>query len=102
MQNNNDLKEIFKEPVAFTMKWEPEAGMTIERHGSPASVSVLAQFALMQAMMNVVKPEKQNPDGVYKVLLDGLKLAHGLYKAADITAFDLNEMRKQAQDADKQ
>ena len=101
MQNNNNLKEIFKKPAAFTMKWEPEAGMTIESHGSPAGVSVLAQFALMQTMMNSVKPEKQNPDGVYKVLLDGLKLAHELYKAADIMTFDLKEMRKQAQDADQ-
>lgn len=61
MQNNNDLKEIFKEPVAFTMKWEPEAGMTIERHGSPASVSVLAEFALMHALIGTLKPEKQTP-----------------------------------------
>jgi|GEM_PF-5131093 len=61
MQNNNDLKEIFKEPVAFTMKWEPEAGMTIERHGSPASISVLAEFALMHALIGTLKPEKQTP-----------------------------------------
>lgn len=26
MQNNNDLKEIFKEPVAFTMKWSRRQG----------------------------------------------------------------------------
>ena len=83
------------------MEWDPKAGMTIESHGSPASVSVLTQFALMRAMMNEVKPEKQNPDSVYTVLVNALKLAHGLYKAADITTFDLNEMRKQAQDADQ-
>lgn len=101
MQNNNDLKEIFKEPVAFTMKWEPEAGMTIERHGSPASISVLAEFALMHALIGTLKPEKQTPDGVFKTLQKALAMAHAMYKFADITTIDLNEMGKQAQDADQ-
>ena len=101
MQNNNDLKEIFKEPVAFTMKWEPEAGMTIERHGSPASVSVLAEFALMHALIGTLKPEKQTSDGGFKTLQKALAMAHAMYKFADITTIDLNEMGNQAQDADQ-
>ena len=101
MQNDNDLKEIFKEPVAFTMKWEPGAGMTIECHGSPASVSVLTEFALMHTLIGTLKPEKQTQDGVFKVLQKSLAMAHVMYKFADIMTIDLNEMRKQAQDADQ-
>ena len=101
MQNNNDWKEIFKEPVAFTMKWEPGAGMTIERHGSPASVSILTEFALMHVLIGTLKPEKQTPDGAFKTLQKALVMAHAMYKFADITTIDLNEMRKQAQDADQ-
>ena len=55
----------------------------------------------MHALIGTLKPEKQTPDGVFKTLQKALAMAHAMYKFADITTIDLNEMGKQAQDADQ-
>lgn len=99
----NGLEKFCPKPASFHMDWVPGQGLVIKAKGTPVAVNLLTCFALMHASMGTLKAGKNNPAGALAMLMNALHAAKELYEdVEEMTVVDLKEVRKQAQDADKQ
>lgn len=99
----NGLEKFCPKPASFHMDLVPGQGIVIKAEGTPVAVNLLTCFALMYASMGTLKAGKNNPAGALDMLMNALHAAKELYEdVEEMTVVDLKEVRKQAQDADKQ
>lgn len=98
---NNGLKILVKDVTKFSMEYNPDTGIRIERMGNPTNEILLTCLALISTAMKTVKKEKQTASGVREVLNKAMDWAFLLYENSEVIRVDLTEMERQAQDADQ-
>ena len=98
---SHELNEIVKNAAKFSMKYDPNMGIRIERMGAPVDAVLLTCLALISTAMDTVKKEKQTTSGVREVLNKAMDWAFMLYENSEAIRVDLTEMERQGQDADQ-
>lgn len=98
---DNDLKLLVKDAAKFSMEYDPDMGIRIERMGKPVDEILLTCLALISTAMKTVKKEKQTARGVREVLNKAVDWAFMLYENSEVISVDLTEMEGQGQDADQ-
>lgn len=98
---SNDLKLLVKDAAKFSMEYNPDMGIRIERMGKPVDEILLTCLALISTAMKTVKKEKQTASGVREVLNKAMDWAFMLYENSEVIRVDLTEMKGQGQDADQ-
>lgn len=87
----------------FCTEYLPGAGMVLQCSGQdPVDVVLTACFGLVHFMMQNGRKDG-TADEAKAALIQAVEMAFEVYNGAEsVTAIDLKEMRKQAQDSDKQ
>lgn len=98
---SNDLKLLVKDAAKFSMEYNPDMGIRIERMGKLVDEILLTCLALISTAMKTVKKEKQTASGVREVLNKAMDWAFMLYENSEVIRVDLTEMKGQGQDADQ-
>lgn len=93
-----EMNELVREPVEFCMNWTPGIGLEVKLHGHPYDAMLLAHMAMVQIVLNALKPEHKNMEYVHEMLENTLNLACAILKSGDTRIIGLKEMRKQAQE----
>lgn len=103
MKKFNSLDEFIGKKSKFCAEYLPGAGMALQCSGrDPVDVVLTACFGLAHFMMNNGK-NGLTAEEAKAATIQAVEMAFEVYNGADsVTVIDLKEMRKQAQDADKQ
>lgn len=98
---DNDLKLLVKDAAKFSMEYDPDMRIRVERMGKPVDEILLTCLALISTAMKTVKKEKQTARDVREVLNKAVDWAFMLYENSEVIRVDLTEMEGQGQDADQ-
>lgn len=103
MEKFNALDTFIGEKSKFCAEYLPGAGMALQCSGrDPVDVMLTACFGLAHFMMNNGR-KGLTAEEAKAATIQAVEMAFDVYNGADsVTVIDLKEMRKQAQDADKQ
>lgn len=103
MKKFNALDEFIGKKSKFCAEYLPGAGMALQCSGQdPVDVVLTACFGLVHFMMTNGRKGRTAKEAK-AALIQTVEMAFDVYNGADsVTVIDLKEMRKQAQDADKQ
>lgn len=98
---SNDLKLLVKNATKFSMEYDPDMGIRIERMGKPVDEILLTCLALISTAMKTVKKENQTVSGVREVLNKAMDWAFMLYENSEVIRVELTGIERQGQDADQ-
>nr|DAO14521.1 MAG TPA: hypothetical protein [Caudoviricetes sp.] len=98
---SHELNEIIKDAAKFSMEYDPDMGIRVERMGEPVDEILLTCLALISTAMKTVKKEKQTASGLREVLNKAMDWAFMLYENSEVIRVDLTKMKGQGQDADQ-
>ena len=102
MKKFDALDVFIKKRSKFCAEYLPGKGMTVQCSGSdPVDIVLTACFGLVHFMMQNGRKDG-TADEAKAALIQAVEMAFEIYNGAEsVTAIDLKEMRKQAQDADQ-
>lgn len=102
MKKFNALDEFIGKKSKFCAEYLPGGGMVLQCSGrDPVDVVLTACFGLVHFMMTNGR-KGRTAEEAKAALIQAVEMAFEVYNGVDsVTAIDLKEMRKQAQDADQ-
>lgn len=103
MEKFDALDAFIGKKSKFCAEYLPGAGMTLQCSGcDPVNVVLTACFGLVHFMMTNGR-KGRTAEEAKAATIQVVEMAFEVYNGAEsVTTIDLKEMRKQAQDADKQ
>lgn len=102
MKKFNALDEFIGKKSKFCAEYLPGAGMSLQCSGrDPVDVVLTASFGLVHFMMTNGR-KGGTAEEAKAALIQAVEMAFEVYNGVEaVTVIDLNEMGKQAQDADQ-